>query len=413
MIEYFHYCNKTRISWDHVPIVHSILLDLVNPLLFQQNIQLPLLKVLLTFVFCVLSQRQLITSLILNNDFLIFRAPRIEPLITQCLKISQKVAIKLRWPDIFKDSERLPFDCKVLVLKDVSAPDSRPAQTTMTYPSMHSPSLQPSHHSSPPYHHLEQSIEEMDNKIIFTFKREAEESAVIDHQNSLIYNNRDNTLIHDFFTRLSSLLSTFNEVSLANILHRLNKFTEEVFQCAIHTGVKLLSGLGNSPRRVLRFFRVVVEYDEEKSVVEHSPNTVLMSLLYLSCKQILESSHQEQAAEGLLSVLFSKFHHKLDDGFMKSLAIKSIKILPIESSDNCTGILKRRVVNRLMIDSHTFDSSIQSFLLKFARTNFNIIVDANCMSQEPDFFSMTKTVSSFIRQTGSIDDLLDFLVVYK
>lgn len=242
------------------------------------------------------------------------------------------------------------------------------------------------------------------NKIIYVFKREVFGSTVKDHQNSLIYNNRDNSLISEFFFKLGNLILDLDEICLSDLIIRMDKFQEETFECIYFTALKLHQMFRNDINKVFEFFNIKIKMKENCMDQNQFAPSLLHSLEF-SFEKIM--ADYEIPYVQLATFITEKMKLPFDQTFRDKVETFSYGRSSEKISDNARA--KVLTDSSIPIDNNLYEASIQERHVDFIRQNILLIVDSNCMIRTQEFFGLISHLCSFFRLHLGVPCFLEFL----
>lgn len=340
------------------------------------------------FVFSSLQLPHFFNRYFMMNDFLIFRKEEVYFILKKVMESTQKAVLPLKDESVSQVINGLWFDCSVLL---------------------------PGFKSPPVYEtckeESESSSEQLDalfNKVIYVFKREISESKVTDHQNSLIYNNRDNTLIAEFFLKLGNLILSLDEVSLADLITRMDKFQQETFECIHSVSFKLLALFKNDVKKLFTFFGLCFKFKDSVESPKSFQLKVTSSLEY-AFRTIIKKDGLQPAA---LSVFIAeKMKMSLDPNFDES--IESFNYMRSSDKVLSSPRVKQLGESSFPLDNGAYEASIQERHMDFIKQNIVLIVDSNCMVRTQEFFRLLNHLCSYFRLHLGIPSFFEFLEDFK
>lgn len=343
------------------------------------------LRIVNQFTFNCIQLPHFFHSYFMTCDFVIFRQEEVYQILIKIMQSTQHIIMKARSDLIPQLIHGLVFDCSLFLpgFRDLVQMD--PSESTLDKP------------------------DSIFSKIAYILKREISTSTVSDHQNSLIYNIRENSIISDFFDRLSGLIISMDEIYLCDLVCRLNRFAEEMFDSICHTGIKLMaSHFKHDASKVMQFMNVYMIFD--KSIILEIPaDKLLMMCMAYSMLKIFKDKAVESVA--LRNHIKTKIEMDVFDHFCS--AVKSFTYTEASSTINSMLRLKPLAENRLMMEGYLYEASIHERQLDFIRKNILLIVDANCMANTPAFFDMIRHLCNQFRQENDLDSFVQFLNYFK
>ena len=385
VVEFSHF-NESLKAHDHLSIIQTIWRMIILPLLAPNNSH-QLLKAAHSFIFGCLRLPHVFHSYFMMNDFLIFRKEEVYFILKKVMESTQRLVLQFKDENVSHAMQGLWFDCTVLL------------------PSFKAPAT--AEHGKDEPETVQEQRDPLFNKVLYVFKREVSESTVKDHQNSLIYNNRDNSMISEFFFRLSNLVCSLDEVCLAEIVTRMDKFQEETFACLFTTALKLLQVLSNDAKKVFRFLNIQFKLREE-CLDLFPPKSLLLHGLEFAFNAIL--GDRGISACNLQATIVDKIKMPFDPRF--SSFVEGFEYHTSSEALDSLARVKTLSYSHLSLDSNLYEASIQERHIDFIRQNLLLIVDSNCMVRNQEFLSLLSYLCSYFRLHQGVTSFLSFLVPF-
>lgn len=426
IIDYGKMCGATK-SVQHFLCIQDIILQTIFPLLSEwseaadeqsrviddQKSDQPWsgcarspegLRTILKFLFAAFKLPSLLSVMFMLNDFLVFRADRVLQLLRVINRCCSQVAAHIRGEEVFTGLQGLRFDCTVLL--GILKPQELGA----------APGEFPSHNADPGL----LPKDEMFTKVVYVLKQEISSSTVSDHQNSLGYNGRDQSLIRDFFETLLQLLLTFDQFCYHDLLVRLCRFPCEVLSCCQEFISKILPQFGRDTRQALKCLNISAVhspgsvYSQFDNRPSHSDSSIFNSsyqiaVLFRATQKILQSiglDFQEHQLNNYPQI-------KLDQKIQISIIDVKLGIRQQISTGRFGSknrLVRRCSENLLLYESSLYRTSITERYQEFIVENFVDIVDSCCLSTKSEFFALLTVITNFLRQSSpKLDSLLNFI----
>lgn len=344
-----------------------------------------LLRVVQQFVFGCLRLPHFFHSYFMTNDFLIFRQEEVYQTLVKVMQSTQKIVMSTKAEVLPQVMHGLVFDCYVFL---------------------------PEFRDSPQTDQIDSGKDTSDpifSKIAYLFKREISSSTVADHQNSLIYNIRENSLISEFFGRLSGMIISLDEIYLSDLVCRLSRFSEETFDCLLNTGFKMMASYFRSDfMKVLAFMNVSLEMSKVDAMRLSAEKLLAMGLAY----SIL-AIYKDRGIDivPLQNHIATRVDGDLFEGFRS--CVTSFSYLTAASKLTSSARLKPLAENRLMMEGYLYEASIQERQLDFIKKHMVLLVDSNCIASSKEFFELVRHLCNHFRHENNLDDFLMFLRDFK
>ena len=367
------------------------------------------LKTVLKFLFSAFKVPNFLQVMFLLNDFLVFRSNEVLGVLRLAMEKLQSLSSRLAGEEIFTCLQGLRFDCTVLlqVLRTPDQPSLTAERTTIT------------NEKSLP-------IDEMFTKMVYVLKKEVSSSTVADHQNSLGYNGRDQSVVSDFFDTLQQFLLSFDHISYQLLLMRLSKFPNEVFSCCHEFLVKILPQFGRDARKALACLQITathcadsplakVDENDSNGICATFNSSYLTAMLYLATKKILESLGQQYTTDHFTQFASKRPWIRLDLQLLSHISEIRFGCDSFTVSDprpNKALLARKCTENLLLHESHLYRTSITERYFEFVLENFSELVDSCSFAASPEFFSLISCVQFFLKQSPTLDLLIRFLDMF-
>jgi hypothetical protein len=382
--KYMELCEQCSLT-DYILLYQVLLKDSLTPALDHLR-RVPVsntsehlcstIRYLKRFVWKLLANKRFYQTVFMMNDFLNFRPELLFDVLKSLLALNQKMLLVwIQTMDVsVKNCISFNFSLFEKGADSISLPSKGQAEVS--------------------------NLNSMMNKAMFIFKREPLCSEVNDHQNALMYHNRDQTLISSFFKTLEVFLAKFDEIELQFVVLRLHWFLDELFFCLIKvvSTMRTFKKLDLSGLYTLFGFSIVWEEGEKpKDDLSQSLPYILQSVF-----QKVIDDHQLPVKVDSLQMNWKKQNKITEDSEWRG--IKEVSFMrPMGQK------VKELELIQLCFDHQTYHTAISERNTEFIENNFWLLFDSNIFINSDELETFIVNLAANFRKEKSHMRYLGFL----